>query len=88
MQRSRLGKIVDFLSPQPPSIIYAISRGSYALGAQLSEVFDNDLVVQLTSASDLDAIEHTTGGLITHRIAASEPLFNALVEREEALDGR
>lgn len=84
MRRSRLRKIVDFLSPQPPSIIYAISRGSYHLGDRLSQTFDTDLVVQLSSAADLDALGNQVGTRIAHRIASSEPLFSALMEREEA----
>lgn len=89
MRRSAIENVVEALAPHPPSIVYAISSGAYRLGARLAGAFDADFVVQLTTAQDVYALEHYPGRTIAHRIAASEPLLEALVEREgEARDSQ
>lgn len=83
LRRNRFRAIVDSLSAQPPAVIYAISAGSFGIGARLAEVFEIDLVVQVNSDRDVDALD----GLGRHRasraVVASEPLLKMVQERWE-----
>lgn len=85
-RRQRFRKILDFLSPKPPSIIYAISSGAYGLGVRLAEAFDVDLVVQVTSSRDVDALDGLPPGGVAHFVAASEPLLDLIQQRNGTVE--
>lgn len=84
MRRSRLRTIVDFLSPRPPAVVYAVSAGSFDVAARLAEEFDVDLVVQLNSVEDVDGLDRLHERRPFHAVAASQPLVEMLEQRTQA----
>lgn len=81
LRRARLNAIINFVAPSRPSIVYAIGGGSYRIADRLANHFDADLVAQVTSGADIEALEEAFTRPVTHRIAASEPLRRELIER-------
>ncbi|MEE9293451.1 MAG: glycosyltransferase family 4 protein [Phycisphaerae bacterium] len=81
LRRRRVRKIVDMLSARRPNVVYAFASGRYQLGGWLAEALDNDLVVQVTSAGDVDALGLIPAGQARQVIAASKPLLVMLEQR-------
>ena len=79
--RRRALRLAESLAPRPPSIIHATSHRSYALAAYLAEVFDADVVLQVTSARDCDQLARFPQARVDRVIAASAPLRSAVVEQ-------
>ncbi len=75
-RKNRFKRIVDFLTPRPPNVIYGISAGSYGLTNDLADCLDIDYVVQVTSRTDVVEVERLGRDRLGHVIAASEPLMS------------
>lgn len=52
--RRRIHRIVQSLSPQPPTVVHALSVGSYRLADAMAAAFDADLVLQVSSLAACD----------------------------------
>lgn len=76
-----LGKILEQLEQEPPSVIHAISRRSFRLGEDLAMHCERPLVRHLLSAEDLKDSSRRPTGLPEKFIAASTPLFEAAENR-------
>lgn len=50
----RLERLLDALSAQPPTVVHAVSRGSYRAAASIAQEFDADLVIGVTSLDDIE----------------------------------
>lgn len=74
----RIERLLDTLSAQPPTVVHAMSRGSYRLAAAIAEAFDTDLVLDVTSLADCDRIVSLRVGKHVHFHAFSEPLATVL----------
>ncbi|UCG16078.1 MAG: glycosyltransferase family 4 protein [Phycisphaerales bacterium] len=77
-RQRRLQVLVDKLVDRPPTVVHAISSGSFEAAELLAERFDVDLVLQLTAFRDVDAL---TSVLVEHTdcfIASSQPLLDRL----------
>ena len=76
--RRRTERLLDTLSAQPPTVVHAMSRGSYRLAAAIAEAFDADLVLDVTSQADCDWIVSLEVGKHVRFHAFSEPLATVL----------
>ncbi len=72
--RQRLRQIVDALSDQKPTVVHALSGGTYPFGQALARAFDVDLVVHVTAVDDVRALPRLGGRGVQHVVAASGPL--------------
>jgi len=53
----RLNRLLDSLSAQPPTVVHAVSSGSYRTAAAAAKEFEADLVLGVTSLRDAEAVE-------------------------------
>jgi glycosyltransferase involved in cell wall biosynthesis len=75
MRRRRMTQIVKKLSHRPPTVIYALGQASFDIARNLADVFDTELVVQVTTTRDVDELIGLKDSRCTHVIAASDPLI-------------
>ncbi len=69
-----LSGIKGALTSRPPSVFHATACGSYSIATDLAELMDADLVWQVTSMDDCDAIANLDSRRVGRFIAFSEPL--------------
>ena len=50
----RLEQLLDALSAQPPTVVHAVSMGSYRTAASIAQEFDADLILGVTSLDDVE----------------------------------
>jgi glycosyltransferase involved in cell wall biosynthesis len=74
----RIERLLDTLSAQPPTVVHAMSQGSYRLASAIAEAFDADLVLEVTSLADCDWIVPLEVGKHVRFHAYSEPLAAVL----------
>lgn len=74
----QIERLLDTLSAQPPTIVHAMSRGSYRLAAAIAEALDTDLVLGVTSLADCERIVSLEVGKHVRFHAFSEPLASVL----------
>jgi hypothetical protein len=77
----RLEALIDVLSQRPPTIAHAMSGGSYGVASAVAETFGAELVMQVTSLADCDAILKLPAGRVGRFIALSEPLSRVLCKQ-------
>lgn len=78
MAKSRLRQLAEQLTVDPPVLIHALSGGSYRVAAALADALDVELVLQVTSLHDCEAIAQMDESRIGAIIALSQPLVTAL----------
>lgn len=79
VRRGRLSQIVDVLSHQPPTLVHALSAGTYGIALEVATALDTELVVQVSSLGDFEALTQwdlEPGGRF---VAMTEPLRAMLV---------
>ncbi len=76
----RMGSLAERLAERPPTIVHAISAGSYELAGFLAERFDVDLILQLTAFRDVDALTPDLVERTALFIASSQPILDRLDE--------
>lgn len=74
----RLRQLIDAVAPQPPTVVHAVSAGSYRTAAALAQAFDADLILQVTSLADCDALNSLDCGQVQRFLPASAPLLELL----------
>lgn len=77
----RTGAMLDALAHRPPTLVHALSGASYRVAGAVAEAFDADLVFQVTSLRDCNAIAKFTGPQVGRFAAFSRPLVTALKEQ-------
>ncbi len=77
----RIEHLLDALSPQPPTVVHAMSCASYRAAASIAGEFDAELVLQVTSLVDCDQLARLPGHGPVHYDAYSQPLA-ALLENQ------
>jgi len=78
-RRSRgMSELVAAFEANPPTIVHAMSHGSYSLAAALALTFDADLVLQITSQRDCDLLGEVDLTRVGRFIPLSEPLADVL----------
>lgn len=76
--RRRIERLLDTLSAHPPTVVHALSQGSYRLAAAIAEAIDADLVLGVTSLGDCDRTAPLGIGKHVRFHAFSEPLAAVL----------
>lgn len=76
--KKRSEEMLDALSAPAPTIVHALSRGSYEIAGLIAETFDADLVLQVTSRADMETIAVWTGQKVRRYLAFSQPIANEL----------
>jgi glycosyltransferase involved in cell wall biosynthesis len=74
----RIERLLDALSGHPPTVVHAMSQGSYRLASAIAEGFDADLVLGVTSLADCDRIAQLGMGKHVRFHVFSEPLATIL----------
>ncbi|NOT02518.1 MAG: glycosyltransferase family 4 protein [Phycisphaerales bacterium] len=82
--RARMRRVREQISDRRPSVIYAVSSGSFGLGGYLADECGAGLCVGITAWRDIDALETLRAGQSALRVVAGEPLMKRLREREGA----
>ena len=77
----RITKVLEAVAHQPPGVVHALSVGSYRLAAAIADVYDADLVLQVTSLADCDGITQLDQERIGGFLAVSKPLVQVLEEQ-------
>lgn len=77
-RRQRLGPLIDALAVRKPNVIHALCGDTYWGGAQLAAAFEVDLVVYVMGIDDLAALEKLDAAQVSHVVAASGPLADAV----------
>lgn len=80
----RFKKLTGELAPQPPTIVHALTSGSYALARELADVFDADVVCTVTSLADCEALERAGVHGVARVFAMSDPLHTVVIEQLRA----
>ncbi len=80
MRKRRLGRLVATLSGAPPSVVHAMSAGSYRVAEWVAAEFDADLVYQVTAVEDIRAFHRSPYRGPRRVICASRPLLDRLQE--------
>jgi len=79
MRRNRIGQLLDVLGVQPPGLIHALSSGGYPLALDLAVMLDADLIYQVSSLSDCDALARAELEPVGCFLVMTEPLRAALL---------
>ena len=77
----RIEQLLDPLSQKPPTVMHAVSSATYRVAGALAKAFDTDLVFQVTSLKDCNAIGNFAGPRVGRFIAFSQPLATVLEEQ-------
>ncbi len=77
----RLKRLLEVLAHQPPTIVHAMSQGSYRTAGAIAEHFDADLIQHVSSIADIDAVNRGTGRPAAKLIATSRPLSEMLTHQ-------
>jgi len=80
----RLRQLVDALAAQPPTVVHAMSAGSYRLADAVAEEFDADLVLTVSSLADCTRLVETRPLHIGRCLASSRPLATVLESQSPA----
>ncbi len=70
----RLSRVLEALGTQPPTVVHALSSGSYGEAIAIAEAFEADLVFQVTSVADVGGMARFTHKRIGCFLACSKPL--------------
>ncbi|RME37825.1 MAG: glycosyltransferase [Planctomycetota bacterium] len=77
----QMARLVDSLSGHPPALVHAVGRETYAVAGALAEAFEAELVVQVTSRADCDALRRRRRSSVARYVAMTQPLAAALNEQ-------
>jgi glycosyltransferase involved in cell wall biosynthesis len=77
----RVERLLDDLAPRAPTLVHAITSASYRVGCAIAEAFDADLVLQVTSLSDCDAMANVGAQRVGRVVALTAPLKRILEEQ-------
>ncbi len=80
-RKQRTKDIIAKLSSKPPTIIHAMSAGSYGNSESLANAFDIEIVYQVTAYEDVFALAESQFTGMKHVICASEPLREACLSQ-------
>lgn len=78
MRRTRIFQLLDVLAHQPPSVVHAVSAGSYGLAWQIADELDIDLVCQVSSAEDCRHLADFDLDFVGRFLPMTEPFQQAL----------
>ena len=94
----RIEQLLGALAHQPPTVVHAMSSASYRVARVVSEAFDADLVLQVTSLEDCDMIagamwdrlsgrpsDKAEGSSNTRLLAFTQPLVTVLEELKKKM---
>ncbi|MCB9868026.1 MAG: glycosyltransferase family 4 protein [Phycisphaerales bacterium] len=74
MRSRRMRRLLDLLAERPPSVVHAMSAGSYGVAEAVAVEYDADLIYQITAVEDLDAVLASTHTGLRRVVCASAPL--------------
>lgn len=77
----RIEQLLDDLTQQPPKLVHAVSSASYRIGLAIAEAFDADLILQVGSLADCDAIANIGPGPVRRFVTCTLPLQRVLEEQ-------
>lgn len=77
----RIHELLDRLAPKPPTLVHAMSAESYRVAGAIAEAFDADMILQVTSMADCDAVGHLAMPRVGGYCAFSQPLVDALEQQ-------
>lgn len=80
LSRRRIGHLLDVLAVHSPTIVYALSGGSYPLARAAADAFDADLVFQVTSVADVQHAAMLAGADVGHYLTFTQPLATMLAD--------
>ena len=84
LRRRRLSQLIDVLAGRPPSVVQAMSQGAFRVSEAVAQTLDVDLVLHVSGAADVRALQHVDGERVRHVIAASRPLAEMAVKSGRA----
>jgi glycosyltransferase involved in cell wall biosynthesis len=84
--RRRMAEAVELLSPRVPAVIHALSHDSFDVAADLADAFEADLVFQIGSRTDCDALSDFDLSVVGWFFAVSELLVR-LLRDQYGIDG-
>ena len=77
----RIGQVIEALSHQPPTVVHALTCGSYRVAAAVAAAFDADLVLQVTSLTDCDSLAPFISRRVGRYLALTRPLAAVLEDQ-------
>ena len=80
LRQRRLNRLLDALAARPPNIVHGISGRSFGLADVIAHRFDAHLVLHLWGMDELFALAVSKRHPIDHVVAASRPIFDAILE--------
>lgn len=86
--KRRLDQLVEVLSHQPPTVVVGMSSASYRTADTIASALDADLVFQVTSLADCDALGEFDADRIARYLVSSRPLVEILETQLEIGDER
>jgi|GEM_PF-1284043 len=84
----RIARVLEMLGPPPPTVVHAMSTGSYELASAISEVFESDLVVQVTSLADCEGLDKIEEARVGAYLPFSEPLAQVMHDQLPASEAK
>ena len=82
--RRRLRTVIEAVGQPPPTVVHALSAGSYRLAMAVAQVYDADVVFQVTSLDDCHELAQLDEKHVHAYLAFSKPLAQVLHEQLKA----
>lgn len=79
-RRQRLGRLLSALAGRPPNIVHGVSGRSFELADAAARRFDAHLILHAVELEDVESLAGGTEHPIDHVVAASQPIFDAILE--------
>jgi glycosyltransferase involved in cell wall biosynthesis len=80
----RMRRIIDLVDDRPPKLVHVISAGALPIGRKLVERFDAELIFQMTSLDDIDALSSIGYGSLDQVIFSSERIQQRAIDLVES----
>lgn len=78
--RRQRSELLNYLEPQPPTIVQAMSGGSYKLAGEIATALDADLVLTVSSSCDGEALRLVDPACVKRFVVTGEPMSLVLVQ--------
>ncbi len=81
--RRQRSELLSYLEPQPPTIVQAMSGGSYKLAGETASALDADLVLTMSSSRDGEALRAVDPARVERFVVSGEPLSLVLTQHQK-----
>ena len=82
LRRHRIGRVLRSLAGRVPNIVHGFSGRSFHVADTIARHFDAHLILHAVGMDGVEELDRPGGWPVGHVVAASRPIFEAIIERE------